>query len=102
MKTITCTKIKKNLSKWTSPNSKETYGEGWHISASKKQIGLTVEPRLENQEVLKGFWEGNCKVYGTFIGTEVEGNAFVELQNGLKINFFKKLVGYTSARFAHW
>lgn len=75
---------------------------GWHISAPKKQIELTVEPRLENQEVLKGFWEGRCKVYGTFIGKEVEGNAFVELQNGLKINFFKKLVGYTSARFAHW
>lgn len=91
----------KRLSQWKSQKSGETYPLGWTIRAQKRQIELTIEPRFNSQEVLKGFWEGSCSVNGTINGETVEGNAFVELQHGLEVNVFKKISGYLSTTIAH-
>lgn len=70
---------------WKSPDTGATYPSGWEISVPKKQLELTVDPLVENQELdTRGstmivYWEGACSVSARRRDIAVEGSAYVEL-----------------------
>ena len=88
-----------DLGHWRSPLTGETYSMGWKIKVSdpKFDIELVVKPYFREQEIVKGFWEGSCKVTGIMDGAEVSGLSFVELFNGTQASRPKKVVCYALA-----
>jgi len=66
---------------WNSPKTGERYHLAWKIVIPSKNIDLTVEPLIKNQEMCFGtlnYWEGPLKVRGNFKGESVEGKGFLE------------------------
>lgn len=73
------------LSRWRSPRSGATYPMRWHIEILPLKVSLTIQPLMNAQELLTGrstgitYWEGAAVASGTFGGTPVRGNAYVEM-----------------------
>jgi len=72
-------------SKWKSPKSGATYPMGWRVELPPFNIVLTLAPLLENQELVTHgstrvtYWEGAVDVSGSFGGTPVRGEGYVEM-----------------------
>jgi predicted secreted hydrolase len=73
------------LGRWKSPKSGATYPMGWRIELPPFQIALTLQPLLEQQELItRGstrvtYWEGAVDVTGSFGGVGVRGEGYVEM-----------------------
>jgi len=73
------------LSQWRSKRSGARYPMGWHITIPGRAILLTVTPAFEEQELNTeestriSYWEGSCKVAGTYGGRAVRGMGYTEL-----------------------
>ncbi len=73
------------LNQWKSPSTSATYPAQWHISIPGRRVELTVEPLLNNQELVGEqaggitYWEGACKTIGTVNDKPINGQAYVEL-----------------------
>jgi predicted secreted hydrolase len=71
--------------RWKSPKSGATYPVGWRVELPAFKIDLTMEPLMLAQElVTRGstgitYWEGACDVSGTFGGSPVRGEGYVEM-----------------------
>jgi predicted secreted hydrolase len=72
-------------SHWKSKKSGATYPMGWHVEVPSFGIALDLRPLLEAQElVTRGsthvtYWEGAVDVEGSFGGTPVQGEGYVEM-----------------------
>jgi len=67
---------------WTSPIDGAVYPSGWRITVPDRGWDLTVEPRIQAQELDVSFryWEGAVAVTGNGEGgVPVEGSGYVEL-----------------------
>ena len=77
------------LTYWTSPQSKKKYPATWRVQVPSQGYDLTVEPLVPQQELALRFfhtftmyyWEGMCRVKGTYHGQPVTGKAYVEITN---------------------
>jgi predicted secreted hydrolase len=75
----------KVLSHWKSKQSGGRYPMGWHITLPRHEISLSVTPSLQQQELNTkestriSYWEGSCKVAGTYEGRAVRGMGYTEL-----------------------
>ena len=73
------------LAKWKSPKSGATYPVAWRLELPAFNVSLTVRPVMNEQELITHgstnitYWEGACDVSGTFGGTPVRGEAYVEM-----------------------
>jgi len=73
------------LAKWKSPKSGATYPVAWRVELPTLNVSLTVRPLMNAQELVTHgstnitYWEGACDVSGTFAGTGVRGEAYVEM-----------------------
>ena len=71
--------------RWKSPKSGATYPMGWRVELPQLNVTLTLAPLLEDQElVTRGstritYWEGAVDVSGSFGGTPVRGDGYVEM-----------------------
>jgi len=71
--------------RWKSPKSGATYPMGWRVELLPFNVALTLTPLLENQElVTRGstritYWEGAVDASGSFGGTPVRGEGYVEM-----------------------
>ncbi|MFQ5847638.1 MAG: lipocalin-like domain-containing protein [Candidatus Methylomirabilales bacterium] len=70
---------------WKSPRSKATYPMGWEIRIPRHHVFLTVTPSFPDQELDTRkstqviYWEGSVAVSGTYQGTAITGQGYVEL-----------------------
>lgn len=88
---------------WRSPDQHAVYSAGWTFDAPEWGTSLTIQPRYHDQltplvdapppnllgtmsRLIEGwanwlgeFWEGTCRVTGTFAGQPASGWAFAEL-----------------------
>lgn len=77
---------------WTSTRTGATYPLEWHVVVPDQGIDLSVEPTLEDQEMvgmppyshpelalIPTYWEGGVHVHGTVGGEAVEGRGYMEL-----------------------
>lgn len=70
---------------WKSPRSNATYPMGWDIRIPHHQLFVTVTPNFFDQELDTQkstrviYWEGSVNVRGTYQGTSVSGQGYVEL-----------------------
>lgn len=70
---------------WRSKKSGATYPSGWRVSVPPFGIAITLQPLLRDQELVTTlstrvtYWEGAVDVTGTFNGTAVGGDGYVEL-----------------------
>ena len=73
------------LAKWKSPKSGATYPVAWRVELPRFNVSLNVRPVMVAQELMtRGstnitYWEGACDVSGTFGGSPVRGQAYVEM-----------------------
>lgn len=73
------------LSRWKSPKSGATYPMGWRVELPMFNVSVTVRPVMNAQELVTHgstnitYWEGACDVAGSFGGTPVRGEAYVEM-----------------------
>jgi predicted secreted hydrolase len=73
------------LAKWKSPKSGATYPVRWRVELPSLDVALDVRPVMEAQELITHgstrvtYWEGACDVTGTFGGSPVRGDAYVEM-----------------------
>lgn len=73
------------LAKWKSAKSGATYPVAWRVDLPTLNVSLTVRPLMNEQELVTHgstnitYWEGACDVSGTFGGTGVRGEAYVEM-----------------------
>jgi len=73
------------LGNWTSPVSRGTYPMGWNIRVAPVSLNVTVRERLKDQELVTRsstqvtYWEGAVGATGTFGGTPVHGDGYVEM-----------------------
>lgn len=73
------------LARWKSPKSGATYPVAWRVELPAYGIRLTVRALMAGQELVTTgstniiYWEGACVVSGSFGGTPVRGDAYVEL-----------------------
>lgn len=73
------------LSTWKSYSTGVEYPSGWKVRVPKLEIDITVEPYLKDQELdtrgttMVVYWEGACSVAGRKAGSDIAGNAYVEL-----------------------
>jgi predicted secreted hydrolase len=73
------------LGSWTNPISGHTYPSGWSIEIPAKDLSMTLEPVLEDQELWDLaitpilYWEGEVRVSATLDGAAVQGRGYVEL-----------------------
>lgn len=73
------------LAKWKSAKSGATYPVAWRVELPMLKVSLTVRPLMNEQELVTHgstnitYWEGACDVSGTFAGTGVRGEAYVEM-----------------------
>lgn len=70
---------------WESPESGGTYPMGWTLSYPGRDLELTVEPVLVEQELdtrettMVTYWEGAVAVAGTLAGGPIAGEGYVEM-----------------------
>ncbi len=69
------------LDTWRSKQSGIRYPSKWRLSVPAKDIELTIEPLLNNQELNLAFryWEGASVVTGTIGKRKTQGYGYVEL-----------------------
>lgn len=73
------------LAQWKSPKSGATYPVAWRVDLPTLNVSLTVRPLMNAQELVTHgstnitYWEGACDVSGSFAGTGVRGEAYVEM-----------------------
>jgi predicted secreted hydrolase len=73
------------LARWKSPKSGATYPMGWRVELPAFKVSLTLRPLMKAQELMtRGstritYWEGACEVSGTFGGSPVRGDGYVEM-----------------------
>jgi predicted secreted hydrolase len=73
------------LARWKSAKSGATYPVKWKVEVPALRIALTLDPLLQNQELItRGstqvtYWEGAMRVDGTFGGVAVRGDGYVEM-----------------------
>jgi len=73
------------LKQWKSPKSGATYPMGWRVELPAFKVALRVRPLLEAQELVTHgstqvtYWEGACDVSGSFGGSPVRGDGYVEM-----------------------
>jgi predicted secreted hydrolase len=80
----------KEGSKWKSPESNQIYGNSWRIE-SPGLCDLEVVPVFDEQESMKGLWEGVCEVRGTFGNADVKSRAYAEQSHGRIYGVKRKL-----------
>jgi predicted secreted hydrolase len=72
-------------SRWKSPKSGAVYPMGWRVELPPFNVVLTLTPLLRQQELItRGstrvtYWEGAVGVSGSFGGTPVRGEGYVEM-----------------------
>ncbi len=73
------------LARWKSPKSGATYPMGWRVSVPSLQIAVTLQPLLNQQELVTRestrvtYWEGAVSVSGSFDNVAVRGQGYVEM-----------------------
>lgn len=73
------------VSRWKSPKSGATYPLGWRIALPPFDVALTLTPLVDDQELVTHgstrvtYWEGAVDVSGSFGGTPVRGDGYVEM-----------------------
>ena len=73
------------LGKWKSPKSGAVYPNGWRVEIPAFNVSLTLRSLLAQQELVTHgstqvtYWEGAVDVSGTFSGTPVRGDGYVEM-----------------------
>jgi predicted secreted hydrolase len=73
------------LGSWTSPATKTTYPSGWSLAAPDRDLRLTLEPVLSDQELDTRsstgqiYWEGEVSIVGQSRGKPIAGKGYVEL-----------------------
>jgi predicted secreted hydrolase len=73
------------LGSWTSPATGTTYPSGWRFVAPDRQLKLTLQPVLRDQELNtvdstgEIYWEGEVSVEGQAGGMPLAGKGYVEL-----------------------
>jgi predicted secreted hydrolase len=71
--------------RWKSAKSGASYPMGWTVEVPAFNVTLELSPVLEDQElVTRGstgitYWEGAVDVEGSFGGTPVQGDGYVEM-----------------------
>ena len=65
---------------WKNKDGK-VYPSGWTLIIPSRKIELVITPAVKNQElnVTVKYWEGSVLITGTYSGTKVNGNGYVEL-----------------------
>ncbi len=71
------------LNAWRSTRTFNTYPTMWQLRIPDAGIDLTLSAEFDDQEFITliskpAFWEGSCRVSGTFEGREVFGRAYME------------------------
>ncbi len=72
-------------SRWKSTKSGATYPMGWRVELPSFNVSLELRPLLQGQELVTAgstrvtYWEGAVDVEGSFGGTSVRGEAYVEM-----------------------
>ena len=69
---------------WKSRKTKDSYPLVWKIEIPQRDIKLTVEAAVKDQEVVAGlarYWEGPIEIEGTVGDKKVKGAGFMELVN---------------------
>ena len=70
------------LKTWHSAETNATYPLEWRVSIPGRKLALTVQPRLENQELALehiSYWEGATEINGTRDGQPLKGIGYMEL-----------------------
>lgn len=68
---------------WRSTRTFNDYPTAWRLRVPDAALDLVIEAEVEDQEFITviskpAFWEGRCRVHGTFEGREVSGLAYIE------------------------
>ncbi|MBW2981808.1 hypothetical protein KY343_02905 [Candidatus Woesearchaeota archaeon] len=72
----------KSTKNWKSRKTGIIYPLYWNLKIPSKKINLTIKPVFNEQEMHDGilkYWEGCCKVTGTFNKKRTKGRAYIEL-----------------------
>ena len=75
----------RTLGKWKSPRSLATYPMGWTIEIPSLDLRATMRAQFPDQELVTAgstqitYWEGAASVSGSFAGTPVRGEGYVEM-----------------------
>ncbi|MBI3089167.1 MAG: carotenoid 1,2-hydratase [Candidatus Tectomicrobia bacterium] len=70
---------------WTSPQSAARYPMGWRVEVPSEKLAVTLEPALEDQELVTKastrvtYWEGSVRIRGTKAGKPISGLGYVEM-----------------------
>jgi predicted secreted hydrolase len=70
---------------WHSPHSGANYPSAWTVHIPKLHVTLQVAPTVRDQELIftldprGSYWEGSCRVQGTWNGKPVTGLSYTEL-----------------------
>ena len=67
---------------WRSPKTGATYPIGWQIGIPSRGINLSVQARLDDQELVLppiSYWEGAIQATGQKDGREIKGVGYMEL-----------------------
>jgi predicted secreted hydrolase len=67
---------------WKSPATKANYPISWQVAVPREQLEFTIEPVLENQELVFSpliYWEGAFDLVGTRAGKSIRGRGYLEL-----------------------
>jgi predicted secreted hydrolase len=70
------------LKTWHSPATQANYPIQWQVSIPSRQLALTVQPRLQDQELALpdiSYWEGATSINGTRAGRAITGEGYMEL-----------------------
>ena len=75
------------LSHWKSPITNANYPSGWQLAINSPQLqaSLTLQPELQNQELVvyqstgNSYWEGAVNIGGRSQGKSISGEGYVEL-----------------------
>jgi predicted secreted hydrolase len=70
------------LKTWHSQTTGATYPISWQVSIPGRQLALTIQPRLDDQELALAeisYWEGATRITGTRAGRPITGMGYMEL-----------------------
>ncbi|MCC6349583.1 MAG: carotenoid 1,2-hydratase [Candidatus Eisenbacteria bacterium] len=73
------------LGSWRSRRTGATYPSGWTLELPRERLKLTLEPTLEDQELVAttmggvAYWEGSVRIVGEDAHGRVTGEGYVEL-----------------------
>ena len=73
------------LDDWMSPHTGTRYPHRWRLKVPSRQLDLTLEPQLDDQEMRTtqpaniAYWEGSVSVRGSAGGSPVSGTGYAEL-----------------------